>query len=633
MSKKRLLSYVLSLSLLGSTLCGCSGNTEVPTQTATESESTPASETESTQPSEEPSTETQQSEEIVDVTDPGIAHGYKGEATGFTASELVDLMGFGYNIGNSFDAQGGKPNDVSSHETAWGNPVVTKELVDAIADAGFTSVRLPITWYTYVSNDGTYTIKEEYLKRIREVVDYCYDRDLFVIMNLHHEKWLNNEKMVDNQDQIAEEIHAIWTQIAEYFADYDQHLVFEGMNEPRLAGTDMEWGGNESAYQTVNYFAQTFVNAVMDVDKGHNRERGLLIPGYAASNSAAILQSINIPTYNGEAIKNLIISVHCYAPYDFCLSTKMTDFNENNSSCTSPINQTFSIIKSEFLDQGIPVIIGETSATGKEDITARERWASYMSRKASEYGVPIFLWDNGVNGTNGGECHSYINRKTAEIVCPTVLDALFNAKKATLWGSEREKTASSFTSLLEGTQIFSSEEGYESTKQWDAGYITTGAMENYFDGGKDIAVVYKGSGVPKLILTSPQLELWWMCLDATNIETADDKKIAHFKSEKISDMLKENGVSSYSQLGDLSIIAANSNITTFEVVSVGNEHTALYKVNGATYHIGKDIPKAPSLPHYEFLGWYTTRDYQPGTEFDGNVTDNDIVAYAKLSLK
>ena len=641
MSRKKLIAFALTIAMTAVTLFGCgngsanSSETKSNTETKINTEANTEADTQinteiNTEESSEMNTET---ESITDVNGPNVANGFAGEATGFTAAEIVDLMGFGYNVGNSFDAQGGKPDDVSSHETAWGNPVVSKELIYSIADAGFTTVRIPTTWYTYVSKDGSYTISPDYLNRIKEVIDWCYEKDLFIILNLHHEEWLNNAQMVTNKEAIAEEIGALWAQIADFFAEYDQHLIFEGMNEPRLAGTSIEWGGDESAYEAVNYFAQTFTNAVLDNGKGHNPERVLVIPGYAASNSAAVMKSVNIPTYNGEAIKNMVVSVHCYAPYDFCLNTKMKDFKETDSNCVSPINQTFSLIKSEFLDNGIPVIIDETGATGKEDVTARERWASYMSKKATEYGIPICLWDNGVDGTNGGECHSYINRKTAEVVHPTVLEAFFNAKKSTVWKSALTGPSAEFESLFEGTQIFSDANGYTSTKQWDAGYISKGCMETYLEGGKDIVVVYEGSGEPQMVLTSPSLELWWMCLKSNKSELIGDKKVVYFTSDRISQMLEENGVSSYSQLGDMSFVATNGNITTYEIVSVGSEHTALYKVNGATYHIGKDMPKNPSLPHYKFLGWYTTRNYLPGTEFDGTIGDQDVVVYAKLELE
>ena len=108
--------------------------------------------------------------------------------TGKTSNEIVSMMNLGYNIGNTFDATGGT---LEKHETMWGNPKVTQEFVDAIYDAGFNTIRLPITWMDFISKDGTYTIDPGYLARVKEVVDYCYNDGFFVIINAHHEGWIN----------------------------------------------------------------------------------------------------------------------------------------------------------------------------------------------------------------------------------------------------------------------------------------------------------------------------------------------------------------------------------------------------------------------------------------------------------
>ncbi len=340
--------------------------------------------------------------------------------TGKTSTEIVAMMNLGYNIGNTFDSTGGT---LEKHETMWGNPKVTQEFVDAVYDAGFNTIRIPITWMDFISKDGTYTINPDYLARVKEVVDYCYNDGFFVIINAHHESWINRKDLDTAYPEVAVELNALWTQIATYFADYDQHLIFEGMNEPRMVGTGVEWNGSDAGFVAVNYLNQVFVNAVRSNGLGHNDERCLMIPGYAAACSSAVLQSIAIPTYDGKPVNNLIISVHSYTPYEFCLTDERDTFVVGVSS--SSVDSVFRDINNTFLKNGIPVVIGETGATNTKNNTAqRAEWFRYTAKKAVSYGVPIIIWDNGASGSSGGECHSYINRRTGQVNFPEIFDAM-----------------------------------------------------------------------------------------------------------------------------------------------------------------------------------------------------------------
>lgn len=557
-----------------------------------------------------------------------------GELTGRTAAEVVEQMGLGWNLGNTFDATGGNAADVFSQEQSWGNPKVTEELIAAVQDGGFTTIRIPVTWYKHLSSDGNFTIDEAFLERVKTVVDYAYERGMYIILNVHHEEWINTSKLSENEEAIAWQLSCIWAQVAEAFADYDQHLIFEGMNEPRLAGTNIEWSGNQEAYQTINYLNQVFTNTVRNNGKGHNPERCLMIPGYAASNSSSILESISLPTWNGEVVNNLVISVHGYAPYDFCLSDTMKDFDPAKSECTSAINQMFADVKSQFLDQGIPVVLGETSATNKDNTEARERWALYMGRISAEYGIPCVIWDNGYNGNSGGECHAYINRKTLEWNFPTVVNAFLEGIESVEWGSALTGGNSQPTdSLLEGTVLWSKSEGQTSTKEWDASFISMAAKSSYVTEGREIAVVYTGEGEVKMVLDSAEKSVWWIPVNASRVEEVSGKKVAYFTYE---DMLREmnaNGVDNGSQLRNMNFLAANGSITAYEVTASGDLTSVTYRVNGQQYATGTELPEEPKVAHMTFAGWYTTKDYQPGTEYDGTTEpDGEVTVYAKLTL-
>ena len=358
------------------------------------------------------------------------------ELTGLTAKEVVAQMGLGWNMGNTFDAHNGRKVPVSTHETVWGNPKATPELIHKVKEAGFKTIRIPVTWYPQLSSDGTYTINPDFIARVKQVVDWAYDEDLFVIINIHHEdKWLNVPTLGTEYEKIGVQLVAVWAQIADAFAEYDQHLIFEGMNEPRMKGSGVEWNGNAEGIAAVNYLNQLFVNTVRGNGKGHNGERALMIPAYAASSSSGLLSAIEIPQWEGKQAENIVISVHSYTPYDFCLADTQMNFNRLFTSHTMPIDMIFYTLKGLFLSNDIPVVMGETGATNKDNPKDREQWAYHMGKQAASFGIPIVIWDNGHKGNSGGECHPWIERRGDEISpWPTVLDALFEGASSVEWG-------------------------------------------------------------------------------------------------------------------------------------------------------------------------------------------------------
>lgn len=355
---------------------------------------------------------------------PAVSKAEEEKLTGKTAMEITQMMGKGWNLGNTFDATGGKKDDAYSQETSWGNPKVTKELIDGVKAAGFTTIRIPVTWNNYIDKSNGYQIDEAFLNRVNEIVDYAFENDLFVILNVHHEEWVNDKNIHENYEEIGKELNAVWSQLADHFAEYDQHLIFEGMNEPRAVGMDYEWTGNQACYDAVNYLDQVFVDCIRSNGKGYNSERALMIPGYAASMNAAVLKSIQIPRYNGKDAENLIISVHCYSPYNFCLTDDQESFSPENTQDTSGITSLINSLKSLFINNGIPAVIGECGATNtKDNDDARKAWFTFMGDITRENGIPAVVWDNGAKGNSGGECHNYFERETGEPAYPELLSA------------------------------------------------------------------------------------------------------------------------------------------------------------------------------------------------------------------
>ena len=325
--------------------------------------------------------------------------------------ELVADMKIGWNLGNTLDAVGGM--GIMS-ETAWGNPKTKQEMIDAVLDAGFNVIRIPVTWDGHLGAAPEYKIHDIWLQRVKEVVDYAYSKGAYVILNTHHEEWYmpTEENKVANGEQIA----ALWTQIAEYFKDYDEHLIFEGLNEPRLRGTSKEWTGDMTASEVINYWEQQFVDAVRATG-GNNTLRHLMITGYAASSSRENLARIVLPEDD-----KLIVSVHAYNPYNFALNTKGTD-QWTAETGGSELDSFMKMLNELFVSQGIPVIIGEFGAMNKENTAARVEWAAYYVSAAKEYGIPCVWWDNNAF-TGDGENFGLLNRRTLEFPYPEILDAM-----------------------------------------------------------------------------------------------------------------------------------------------------------------------------------------------------------------
>ena len=517
--------------------------------------------------------------------------------TGKTATEIVEMMGFGWNLGNTLDATGGNTADVTAQEQSWGNAKITPELMVRVKEAGFDTIRIPVTWYRYTSDDGTYTIREDFLQHVHEVVEWAREADLFVILNVHHEAWINEPNFAADAEKIGEQLTAMWRQIADTFADFDQHVIFEDA-------------------------------------KGYNAERCLMIPGYAATSSPAGTAAIALPTVDGEAAANIIVSVHSYDPQTFCLQDTQTTFDPEKDG--AKINRVFENIKETFLDRGIPVVMGETGATntnGNHD--ERAKWAYCVAQNAQRYGVPIVIWDNGNNQTSGGECHAWIRRavnpklrsQATSVVYPQVLDALWEGKNSTAWGSAlTEVRAEADESIL-----WANADGLTSQKEWDSSYIQLEAKMEWFADGARIGIRYSGAGTPKIVLDSAEKSVWWILVDAAEIQKNDDgTKNAWFTSEILQAEMRKNGVDNPAQLQNCYVIATNGKITAYRITVEGMATAqTTYHVNGSAIHQA-DLPDAPTYPHMTFCGWYTTPDYQPGTEVTGASGASD--AWAKMAL-
>ncbi|MDO4945698.1 MAG: cellulase family glycosylhydrolase [Ruminococcus sp.] len=325
-----------------------------------------------------------------------------------SAKDLVAQMKVGWNLGNTLDATGGSGVDA---EVSWGNLVTDKAMIDMVKAAGFNVLRVPTSWGTHLEDD--YTIDPAWLDRVQEVVNYGIDNDMFVILNTHHEEWYMPVEA--DVDEDLKQLEAVWTQIAERFKGYDEHLIFEGVNEPRLRGEGAEWTGTGESREIVNKYAKTFVETVRATG-GNNADRCLMVTPYAASSSATNMQALEIP----EDSDKIIVSIHAYLPYSFALDTQGTDVYDQNDNS---INELFENIKTYFLDRDIPVIVGEFGSVNKDNIDDRVQCVTDYLTKAKEYGVPCIWWDNGTR-VGAGENFGLLNRAELDWYFPEIIEAI-----------------------------------------------------------------------------------------------------------------------------------------------------------------------------------------------------------------
>lgn len=329
---------------------------------------------------------------------------YSTTKNDLTNDDIIDAMGAGWNLGNALDAV--TEQGVTS-ETAWGNPVINKRTFKDIAAAGFKTVRIPVSWVDAVTVNGdTYTINETrfnaILARVKQVVDMARDYDLFVIINLQHDgsegvtgQWLDID--ASNQTGIRAAFAEVWRRIAEEFQCYDQHLIFESMNEVMENGN---YGTpSDTTWANINYLNQSFVNVVRALTC-NNPTRFLLVPGYNTNIEQTLTDKFVMPTYNGSTDR-IMVSVHYYDPYNFTLNT-----GEGSETTVTPTDLTaiagqFGELKTKFVDNGIPVIIGEFGAVDKNNHTAIKTYITRIVNQAKQKGLGYIYWDNGYTGENG----------------------------------------------------------------------------------------------------------------------------------------------------------------------------------------------------------------------------------------
>jgi|GEM_PF-519515 len=341
--------------------------------------------------------------------------------SGLDAKGITSQMTIGWNLGNSLDANSATIKDPAKSAMCWGNPEPTKELFETVKAGGFNTVRIPTTWYPHISYNETekrWDVDDEWMDYVKMTVDYAYELDMFVILNVHHENWVNVAEFTDaTYADASAKLEGIWTEVAQVFADYDQHLIFEGMNEPRQTGlgSSVEWGtGDTDSRAYINNLNKVFVDTIRKQGSAANSERLLMLPGYCASSDASAIRAIEIPANSG----NVALSVHAYSPYFFTMDTSEYANHEFpgksgwGEDYEYALNSLFSTLTSISSEKNAPIIIGEFSASDFNNTDSRVAWAKCYLGNAKKAGIPCVLWDNNAAYNGTGEAHGYVYRLT-----------------------------------------------------------------------------------------------------------------------------------------------------------------------------------------------------------------------------
>jgi len=333
------------------------------------------------------------------------------------AAEVVGLMKAGWNLANTLECAGQKTvNAVSTadFETAWGNPVTTPEMIKAVRDAGFGAVRVPVTWGPHM--DENYRIDKVWLDRVTEVVGYVLDAGMFCIINVHHDTgergWLR--AMGEPGDEMHRRFAAIWQQLCEHFADYDDRLIFEGYNE--MLDEEAHWKFTDAAsLARLNALAQLFVDTVRSRG-GYNPTRNLLVMPYAGAHSNERLGGFAMPKDSTEG--HLILEVHNYDPTGFCWHNSEEPARDfwGNESDMELLYSSMRDIAHHAKRFGVPAVIGEFGVEYKENDSERAKYAWHFAKSAGDLGIKCFWWDCGH--------FSLIDRESCRISHPDVTDAL-----------------------------------------------------------------------------------------------------------------------------------------------------------------------------------------------------------------
>ena len=380
------------------------------------------------------------------------------------ALEIAPKMYPGWNLGNTLEG-GGTDNVYTNNgglgaEKAWQGTTTTQAIIDFVAAQGFKSVRIPASWVMgHIIDADELTIDPVWMARVKEIVDYCINDGLYVLLNDHWDGgWIQGTFKQDiSEPTVAancEKMKKLWTQIAEAFKDYDEHLLFAGLNEPEAE--------KEEQIKVLMTYEQAFIDAVRATG-GNNASRTLVVQGPNTSIELSS-QYVDMSKFEDTASKALMIEVHYYSPPQFTgvwegpngdepfyfwgAANHVPSGTYKKYNCTwgeeAYVREQFQMMKEAFVDKGYPVILGEYGANWREfsnNSIQKKHDASLwlfhktINEEAIKRGIIPYVWDiNNPNryGTGGIMC--IIDRSKPAVFDTNSLDGIISGAAAATWG-------------------------------------------------------------------------------------------------------------------------------------------------------------------------------------------------------
>ena len=373
--------------------------------------------------SDEQSSDTSQEEQPAD----------NGSTAGLTAirdmttMQLVHDMGQGINLGNTLEACGTWINPgsgVFGYETAWGSPYITQEAIQGYAELGFGVLRIPVAWSNLMEED--YTISKELMDRVKQVTDWTLDTGMYAIVNIHWDSgWW--EKFPEDTEECMKKYTRIWEQICDAFKDYGDKVMFESLNEE--GGWNSVWNqygsstdGKADSYGLLNDINQKFVDIVR-ASGGNNEGRHLLIAGYNTDITLTCDELFKMPD---DPAGRCAVSVHYYTPATFCILEKDESWGKakktwGNEKDLEELQKYMDMLKTTFIDKGVPVIIGEYGvAQGNKEKEQIENFMVTVSEAIYDIGACPVIWDIH---------NAFYNRNTHQFLFPDMLEKIMESKE------------------------------------------------------------------------------------------------------------------------------------------------------------------------------------------------------------
>ena len=437
----------------------------------------------------------------------------------------------GWNLGNQFESTPvqdsesmdiGNQGSIKDPETAWGNPVVTEAMIQAVKNAGFNAIRIPIRWQCHITDVPTMSIDEAWIKRIKDVVDWCLKNDLKVIINAHHEKWLESRPTPQYKEENCNKLKLLWTNIASAFANYDSRLAFAGTNEVHVKG---EWGEPTTDNLDVqNAYNQTFVDAVRATGD-NNAQRHLIVQTYVCNPWFGIKNgNFIIPKdLDGNGNNYMSVEFHYYQPWSYAGNPEnethydywgdaYKDAGTTPTENENSMKKFFDDVVNTWSNKGLGIVIGEWGVTNRntsnpdkvhENMTY---YSKFLTTEARTRGFSTFVWDNNqFNNENGRENYGIFNRHNGmEVKASWILNGIFEKEsgyKQTdgLNGSKQTDGVNGYRDpsvmhCVNAGKIFAESNPYEDKDVDHRRYDSSVAVLVKADKGSETGTLYIGAG-------------------------------------------------------------------------------------------------------------------------------------------